>query len=142
LVNISRESEKGATNSYGSCSTEFVFGVKHNKEETPSSNGVVWAYFLCCWASKSNYLFFVDLGKKTVIDWAPPVSPSWPAATIIFLGNFFKSNNYLFIIYFNASTTPCPVFLSGNNWILNWSHYQLLPMLPTKKFFWNICVLL
>jgi hypothetical protein len=38
--------------------------------------------------------------------------------------------------------TPCPVFLSGNNWILHWSHYQLLPMLPMKNFFWNICILL
>jgi hypothetical protein len=36
--------------------------IKWNKEETPSSNGVVWAYFLCCWASKSSciYLFFVE----------------------------------------------------------------------------------
>jgi hypothetical protein len=68
--------------------------IIQNKEETPSSSGVVWAYFLCCWASKSScILVFRGFGKKTKIGWAPPVSSSWPAATIIFLVNYFKPNN-------------------------------------------------
>jgi hypothetical protein len=36
-----------------------------NKEETPSSIGVVWAYILCCWASKSScILVFSGFRKK------------------------------------------------------------------------------
>jgi hypothetical protein len=80
----------------------IIFFVKNlkpkwnwNKEETPSSNGVVWAYFLCCWASKSSCIlvFHDGFGKKTKIGWAPPMSPSWPAATMIFLVDYFKPNN-------------------------------------------------
>jgi hypothetical protein len=37
------------------------------------------------------YLIFVNLGKK--IGWAPPVSSSSPAATMIFLVYFFNPNN-------------------------------------------------
>jgi hypothetical protein len=40
-------------------------GLRRNKEETPSSNGVVWAYSLCCWVSKSScILVFRRFGKK------------------------------------------------------------------------------
>jgi hypothetical protein len=103
-----------------------------NKEETPSSNGVVWAYFLCCWASKSScILVFHGFGKK--IGLAPPVSPRWPDH-YNFFGLLFQAEHFILRSQ-PPSTTPCPVFLSGNNWIPNCSHYQLLQMLPRKNFF-------
>jgi hypothetical protein len=82
------------------------------------------------WAVESNW------DKK--IGWASPVSGCY----YDFLVNFFKPNNSFLGQSQPPLTTPCPVFLSGNNWILNWSHYQLLPILPRKNFFWNICFFL
>jgi hypothetical protein len=73
------------------------------------------------------YLFFCGFGKKKSARprlWAPADQlPLW----------FF----WLIISSLRQqppSTTPCPSFLSGHNWILNWRHYRLLPLLPRKNF--------
>jgi hypothetical protein len=60
------------------------------------------------------YFFFIDLGKKDRL--------------------LFQDKQFILRSQ-SPSTTPCPVFLSGNNCILNWKHYQLLPMLPRKNIF-------
>jgi hypothetical protein len=97
---------------------------KINKEETPSSNGVVWAYFLYCLASKSScILVFRGFGKKNLLG---------PAC--VFIGWLFQAEQFIL--------RSRLLFLFFYNWILNWSNYQLLPMLPRKNFFWNICILL
>jgi hypothetical protein len=99
--------------------------------------GVVWAYFLCCWASKSScILFFMDLGKK--IGWAPPVSPSWPVASIFFLVNYCKPNNSflghnfcqrLLVLFFLVGIIES--LIGATTSCFQW-------MLPRKNFFWNI----
>jgi hypothetical protein len=125
-------------------SKKKISGTKndHNidsKEETPSSNGVVWAYDLCCWASKSIcILVFRRFGK---IKSAGPRlwAPAWFFWLIISTRTIHSRSQ-------PPSTTPFPVFLSGNNWFLNWSHYQQLPMLPRKKnseifvFYYNLVI--
>jgi hypothetical protein len=48
-----------------------------NKEETPSPNGVVWAYFLCCWASKSSCIHVFSGFGKNKKNRLGPASETW-----------------------------------------------------------------
>jgi hypothetical protein len=77
----------------------------------------------------------VGFGKRNRL--SPVCEPQLTGCHYDFFGLLFQQ----FILRSQPpSTTPCPVFLSGNNWILNLSHYQLLPMVPRKNIFWNICI--
>jgi hypothetical protein len=57
----------------------WLYKCKKDNDETPSSNGVVWAYFLCYWVSKSSCLLvFRVFGKKKIARpclWAPADRP-------------------------------------------------------------------
>jgi hypothetical protein len=70
--------------------------ISYNKEETPSFDGVVRAYFLCCWAFKSScILVFRGFGKKNKNRLGPACEPQLTGCHYDFFGYLFEAEQFI-----------------------------------------------